>query len=382
MLLCYSRGLFLITKIVESMTLNYVLIHNADGYLVSCDGQALRTAAHGDDACYWQTTDDGYRHALTGRLLTGVETEIGTDLQDHNGNKVSGGPFRLTDAPPRLASEILATLNDQGFAIIERLMSDREISQLKEETAVARAKDHADETPKDGNFWITDSLIWSVDVARAVTHPVALWVMQQYMSSDEIHFCHQPIVNTLKPADKLKGQFPEGGWHSDYPYHGNVFPNNDWPEQPVFGVQFNICIDEFRADNAATQYVPDSYKLRKLPPQEINTGGTRMGEAIHKEVKQWIAPAGSAVIYDSRMWHRACHELNVSGLDRIAVLNAVSPAYVQPMMNKSNLGRQYPKSPVAAMLTERENIDIDRLCCRPMLPLPQGMPAMHGRTPE
>ena len=107
-----------------------------------------------------------------------------------------------------------------------------------------------------------------------------------------------------------------------------------------------------------------------------------MGEGIHKDVKQWIAPAGSAVIYDSRMWHRACHELNVSGLDRIAVLNAVSPAYVQPMMNKSHLGRQYPKSPVAAVLTERENIDIDRLCCRPTLPLPQGMPAMHGRKPE
>lgn len=354
------------------MNPDYVLIHNADGYLLTCRNDAIATSAHGDDQSYWQATSDGYQHVLTGSE---------TDLKGSDGNPLPGGPFRVTPAPPRLASEILQDLNDQGFAIVERVMSDAEIAHLKEETAVVRARDHADEAPTDGNFWITDSLVWSIDVARAVTHPVALWVMQQYMSSDDIHFCHQPIVNTLKPAEKLQGQFPEGGWHSDYPYHGNVFPNNDWPEQPVFGVQFNICIDEFRADNAATQYMQGSYKLRKMPPQEVNTGGTRMGEGVHADARQWIAPAGAAVIYDSRMWHRACHELNTSGSDRIAILNAVSPAYVQPMMNKSQLGRQYADSPVAASLTDRENQDIDRLCCRPVLPLPAGMPAMHGRTP-
>ena len=359
------------------MNPDYVLIQNADGYLLNCKGDTLATAAHGDDNSYWQSTDHGYQHVLTGMTLTGSET----DLRDVNGHLLTGVPFRITPAPPKLASEILQDLNDQGFATIDRLMTESDIANLKKEIAVIRQRHHADETPNDGNFWITDSLIWSIDVARAVTHPVAMWVMQQYMNSDEIHFCHQPIVNTLKPADKLKGQFPEGGWHSDYPYHGKVFPNDDWPEQPVFGVQFNICIDEFRANNAATQYMPGSYKLRKMPPPEVNSGGTRMGEGVHTDTRQWIAPAGAAVIYDSRMWHRACHELNESGLDRTAILNAVSPAYVQPMMNKSDLGRRYADSPVAASLTHRENQDIDRLCCHPVLPLPEGMPAMHGRSP-
>ena len=110
--------------------------------------------------------------------------------------------------------------------------------------------------------------------------PLIRWrcgIMRQYMETEEIHLCHQPVITTLKPADLLRGTFPEEGWHSDYPYHAGVFPGDAWPERPVFGVQFNICVDEFRADNAATQYLPGSHLKRKRPTAEFNAGGTRMG---------------------------------------------------------------------------------------------------------
>ena len=140
------------------------------------------------------------------------------------------------------------------------------------------------------------------------------------------------------------------------------------------GVQFNICVDAFRTDNAATQYVPGSHLRRKQPPPEFNAGGTRMGHGLHTEVRQWLAPAGAAIIYDARMWHRACHELNASGRDRIAILNAVAPSYVRPMLDKRPLGNAFRDSPVARRLTGRERKEIERLCCGPTRATPTGVP--------
>ena len=274
----------------------------------------------------------------------------------------------------------LEELRNQGFTVVPDVMDDASIARLKVDARRVRAERHADESSHDGNFWMMDALIWSANVARACAHPVALWIMRQYMETKEIHFCHQPVITTMKPAEALRGTFPDEGWHSDYPYHRGVFPGDAWPARPIFGVQFNICVDAFRADNAATQYLPGSHLRRTAPTTEFNTGGTRMGEGRHAEVRQWLAPAGSGLIYDARMWHRACYELNVSGHDRLAILNAVAPAFVRPMMDKRPLAKAFLDSPVARALTGRERMEIERLCCAPTRPMPPGMPRLEKRA--
>ena len=139
--LWYSRRLAQLTKSQTNMNPDYVLIQNADGYLLNCKGDAVATSANGDDNGYWQRTNSGYQHVLTGLTLAGGET----DLRDVHGHLLAGGPFRITPAPPRLASELLKDLNAHGFAIVERLMSEADIANLKKETAVTRQRDHADE---------------------------------------------------------------------------------------------------------------------------------------------------------------------------------------------------------------------------------------------
>jgi ectoine hydroxylase-related dioxygenase (phytanoyl-CoA dioxygenase family) len=184
----------------------------------------------------------------------------------------------------------------------------------------------------------------------------------------------------MRPARELTGTFPEHGWHSDYPYHPGVLERERWQDDSVLGVQFNICVDEFRTDNAATQYLPDSSALRQWPTVAFNTGGTHMGKGVHRDVKQMTAPGGSALIYDSRTWHRACEELNASGEDRVAILNAVTPAWVLPMTDKQPATDRYNDSPTADMLTERERQDIDRLCNTATQAAPPGAPRI--KRPE
>ena len=356
------------------------LIENVAGALLGADGGKLSVTAAGDDGCLWLREGHHLVHARGPLRLTpgpcGADGVCTMTLED--GAPVEGSPFRIIDGPCQTPSSHLDELRSQGFTVLRHVMDDAAIALLKTGVSRERAERHAHESSHDGSFWIVNSLIWSVEVARAASHPVALWIMRQYMRTDEIHFCHQPVITTVKPADRLAGTFPEDGWHTDYPYHAGVLPADSWPEHPPLGVQFNICVDAFRDDNAATQYMPGSHLRRKPPPRELNTGGTRMGQGRHAGVRQWLAPAGAAIIYDARTWHRACNELNASRRNRIAILNAVAPSYIRPMMDKSALGKAFPGSPVAGSLTDRERTEIKRLCCRPTRPTPAGMPRLNS----
>ena len=362
----------------------YVLVQSAAGELISATGGKLAETASGDDSCLWRHEGNHLVHVsgLVRLVLVPGEAAGGCNLTLEDGVAVEGGPFLVVDGPEQTPSAHLDELRDQGFTVVRNVMDEASITRLKAEAGRVRAERHAHESSHDGTFWMMDPLIWSVDVARAAAHPVALWIVRQYMETEEIHFCHQPVLTTVKPADLRRGTFPDKGWHSDYPYHPGVFPGDAWPKRPVFGVQFNVCVDAFRADNAATQYLPGSHRRRTGPNIEFNTGGTRMGQGQHAGVRQWLAAAGSGLIYDSRMWHRACNELNTSGRARLAVLNAVAPAFVRPMMDKRPLAEAFPGSPVAQRLARRERVEIERLCCEPTRPTPPGMPRLNKRLAE
>ncbi len=342
----------------------YVLLLAPSGKLLAAhDG--IDEAPLATDATCWRKDQDGFESATCD-----IRIEPG-EIRRRNITPVAG--------PTKLPSAHLAELRQNGYTILENILGAAAIERLRKQIADNRKAKHADEADRDGHFWMMDGLAWAPDFVKASVHPLALWLLRTYMSTDDIHFCHQPIITTLRPADALKGTFPEAGWHSDYPYHPGVFPDDHWPESPVFGVQYNVCLDEFRADNAATQFVPGSHRLCKGPPVEFNRGGTRMGEGIHKDVSQFYAPAGAGLIYDARTWHRACHELNVSGKDRIAFLNAVAPAWVRPMIDKTPVGDRYATSEVPGQLTEREREDVERLCNSPTLATPEGMPKLLER---
>ena len=420
----------------------YCLIQNVAGTLLNAVGGELSATADADDTCLWQREDDHLVHVASRlRLISEpVEAEGVQCMTLEDGAPVEGAPFHIVEGPQQTPSSHLDELRSQGFTVVRHVMDDAAIARLKAGISRERAEYHAHETSHDGSFWIVNSLIWSVEVARAASHPVALWIIRQYMRTEEIHFCHQPVITTVKPADLLAGTFPDDGWHTDYPYHPKLLPEDfhgttppargatpalpyasavaehspaegshgstppltgerpalsyasavgedspaegSWPEHPPLGVQFNICVDAFRADNAATQYVPGSHLSRTRPPRDFNVGGTRMGHGLHAGVRQWLAPAGAAIIYDARMWHRACNELNASGRDRSAILNAVAPSWVRPMMDKTALAGAFPGSPAADGLNERERAEIERLCCRPTRPTPAGMPRLNPRRPD
>lgn len=78
-----------------------------------------------------------------------------------------------------------------------------------------------------------------------------------------------------------------GALHAD-----QIFVPTPWPSEPQ-GANAAWCIDDFIAENGATCFVPGSHRLNSLP-----TPGAE-DRAVPFE-----APAGSLVVFESRLWHR------------------------------------------------------------------------------
>ena len=106
-----------------------------------------------------------------------------------------------------------------------------------------------------------------------------------------------------------------------------------------------------------------------------------MGTPPHETVAQMVAPEGAALIYDSRIWLRACPELNVSGMDRLAILNAVCPNWVRPMVDKRPGEAVYIGSDMATNLPSSVAAEIKQLCCTPTQTPPDNAPKILERLP-
>jgi ectoine hydroxylase-related dioxygenase (phytanoyl-CoA dioxygenase family) len=71
-----------------------------------------------------------------------------------------------------------------------------------------------------------------------------------------------------------------------------IFVPMPWPSDPQ-GANAAWCVDDFTADNGATCFVPGSHRWHRPPMPE--------DDAVPQPME---APAGSLVVFESRLWHR------------------------------------------------------------------------------
>ena len=75
-----------------------------------------------------------------------------------------------------------------------------------------------------------------------------------------------------------------------------IFVPEPWSSEPQ-GLNVAWCLDDFTEANGATRFVPGSHKLNRAPrPDDAQTPTAPME-----------APAGSAVVFESRVWHKTGH---------------------------------------------------------------------------
>lgn len=79
----------------------------------------------------------------------------------------------------------------------------------------------------------------------------------------------------------------------------------DWPprtrQDPYSSVTAIWLLDDFEAETGATRVVPGSHRLLKPLPRSMQAPGAR-----HPGEVRVLAPAGSALIFNSHLWHSGC----------------------------------------------------------------------------
>ncbi|OGO91087.1 MAG: hypothetical protein A3F41_02380 [Coxiella sp. RIFCSPHIGHO2_12_FULL_44_14] len=143
-----------------------------------------------------------------------------------------------------------------------------------------------------------------------ISHPLVVAVWQHYLGQD--CYCSSFSSNTILPHQG--GMF----WHVDHPYWTM---KGEWPLCSLAG-QTIWLLDDFNSDNGATAIIPYSH-LKNAPPSTIER------EAKNSEQITIQANAGSAILFDARLWHST--QPNLASVDRIALFCMYVRSFVIPM---------------------------------------------------
>ena len=192
-------------------------------------------------------------------------------------------------SPTRDLAEGLANLRTHGLTVFPGLLEGRSLQRARD--ALYRAAEEDEARGRQQAF--------SLDYAQDRSNRRVWNVLSRDPIFEDLAF-HPDALDYVKgvlgwPA--LLGNLsanitgPGGGemvLHAD-----QIFVPEPWAPEPQ-GLNIAWCLDDFRESNGATRFVPGSHRLNR-PPR---------GKEGVTEARPLEAPAGSAVIFESRVWHQ------------------------------------------------------------------------------
>lgn len=199
-----------------------------------------------------------------------------------------------TDRLPAATDDVERARHDlaeHGICAITGVLPDEQLTATRTALYDAAASDRSRQ--REAKFALdyanddTNQRVWNllsrsplfVDLAE---HPVALDLLRSVLG--------WPMLLGNISAN-ITG--PGGGemvLHAD-----QIFVPTPWPAEPQ-GANAAWCLDDFTADNGATCFVPGSHRLHRPPGPDDDVTPVPME-----------APAGSLVVFESRLWHRTGH---------------------------------------------------------------------------
>jgi hypothetical protein len=196
---------------------------------------------------------------------------------------------RALPPPTRDIETGLRDIGEFGLCIIPDVLSGEALQRTRE--ALYRAADADRLRGREQKFGLdyghdeTNQRVWNV-LGRdplfedMVEHPTALSFVRAILG-------WPALLGNI--SANITG--PGGGemvLHAD-----QIFVPEPWAKEPQ-GLNVAWCLDDFTEENGATCIVPGSHRLNRAP---------RADEAATDTVPL-EAPAGSIVVFESRLWHR------------------------------------------------------------------------------
>ncbi len=140
-------------------------------------------------------------------------------------------------------------------------------------------------------------------------HPVVLSILDEILGNTAIlHLQNGMILPSLESSLTSRSHI----FHRDFQRFLNGY---------IGAINILFAIDEFTADNGGTLVVPSTHQKLEIPDKEYMAMN-----AIAVE-----CPQGSALIFDSTLWHAAGK--NHSGKDRLSINNYFVQSFFKPQID-------------------------------------------------
>jgi ectoine hydroxylase-related dioxygenase (phytanoyl-CoA dioxygenase family) len=208
----------------------------------------------------------------------------------HERSAADGGV--VVPAPTRDLAQGLRNIAEYGLTIVPEVLVGDGLQRARDALYRAAASDRA--RGREQKFGLdyaddeTNQRVWNVLSRDPVFEDLAF------------HSLAVDYVKSVLGWPALLGNIsanitgPGGGemvLHAD-----QIFVSEPWSSEPQ-GLNVAWCLDDFTEANGATRFVPGSHKLNRAPrPDDAQTPTAPME-----------APAGSAVVFESRVWHKTGH---------------------------------------------------------------------------
>jgi ectoine hydroxylase-related dioxygenase (phytanoyl-CoA dioxygenase family) len=198
----------------------------------------------------------------------------------------------------------LERFRTDGFVILERELDRAALDEILAALAPYEADRPMGRTAFEGT---RSQRVYSLAGKGAVfqrlaEHPRVVALLDELLLPNYLLSTMQSI--RLHPGEAAQA------WHADDAFY--LVPR---PRALPLGVSVIWAIEDFTADNGATQVIPGSHRWGMEHPDE----------RAH-EVATAAMPAGSAIVFDAALWHRG-------GANRsTGTRTALSPQYCQPFL--------------------------------------------------
>lgn len=214
--------------------------------------------------------------------------------------------FSLISAGCELSANTIQSLNDAGFVIIPSLIAPDRLARL------STAYDSAFAVASVGDVRVGKTTTRLHDFVNRGSEFDELYICQPLLKAC-CHVIGRPFKLSSMLGRTLHPNAQAQGLHIDFKQDEERFPL----------VSFIWMVDEFRSDNGATQFVPDSHNWSEVPYELTND---HLAE-YENQIVTACGQAGSVIIFNGSVLHG--HSANTTSAPRRSIQGAFIPRDAQ-----------------------------------------------------
>ena len=201
-------------------------------------------------------------------------------------------------------------LKINGFSVLENILNDLELDKCRQKLDTVY-QIQKEEIGEENLEKINEKnlarcpLLYDEHFLHLATQPRILEIIKSILGDYFILHLQNGIIN--KPNE----EHHQSSWHRDLPYQNFII------SKPL-AIGALYCIDDFTTESGSTFVIPHSHQIENIPSTKF----------IESHSKQILAKAGSVILFDSMLFHKAGY--NSSNFIRRAINNV----YVVPILKQ------------------------------------------------